>query len=161
VSCFVKHFVLQSTVKGKCLPDEDFLVIALKEDGIARMRRFPEQVAESLLLEHQSLSLNPRGTLYRGRTLLSIITDNHHTEALRYFRMRLEAARYALDRVRGIYKAPGHADRAVEKLMAGSRAEMIACFGQMSSPLTVRIEHEISYGYVHERKLDQYPISLP
>jgi hypothetical protein len=46
------------------------------------MRKFPEQVAEATLLEHQSLSLNPRGMLYRGRTLLSIIADNHHKEAL-------------------------------------------------------------------------------
>ena len=130
---------------------------ALKEDGIARMRQFPEQVAEALLLEHQSLSLNPRGTLYRGRTLLSIITDNHHTEALRYFRMRLEAAEYALYRVRRIYRAAGHADRAVEKLMIGSRAEMIASFEQMSSRLEVRAEHGISYGYVREREPACYP----
>src|SRR5262249_40916654 len=53
----------------------------LREEGIERMRRFPEQVAEALLLEHQSLSLNPRGTLYRGRTLLSIITKNDHLDS--------------------------------------------------------------------------------
>jgi hypothetical protein len=130
---------------------------ALKQDGIARMRQFPEQVAEALLLEHQSLSFNPRGTLYRGRTLLSIITNNHHTEALQLFRMRLEAVRYALYRVRRIYKAAGHADRAVEKLMTGSRAEMIACFEQSSSRLEVRVEHDIRYGYVRKRKPDRYP----
>jgi hypothetical protein len=130
---------------------------ALGEDGIARMRQFPEQVAEALLLEHQSLSLNPRGTLYRDRTLLSIVTGNHHTEALRLFRMRLEAAEYALYRVRRIYKAPGHADRAVEKLMTGSRAEMIACFEQMSSQLEAHVENDISYGYVREREPDRYP----
>src|SRR5262245_1572518 len=130
---------------------------ALKEDGIARMLKFPEQVAEALLLEHQSLSLNPRGTLYRGRTLLSIITDNHHTEALRLFRGRLEAAEYALYRVRRIYKGPGHADRAVERLMAGSRAEMTACFEQMAPRLEVRVEHDIIYGYVRKREPDRYP----
>jgi hypothetical protein len=130
---------------------------ALKESGIARMKLFPEQVAEALLLEHQSLCLNPRGTLYRNQTLLSVIVANQHTETLRFFRMRLEEAEYALYRVRRIYKGPGHADRAVEKLQTGSRAEMTTCFGQVSSRLTVRIEHEISYGYVHERKPDHYP----
>ena len=130
---------------------------ALKDDGIARMRQFPEQVAEALMLEHQSLSLNPRGTLYRDRTLLSIVAGNHHTEALRLFRMRLEAVEYALYRVRRIYKAPGHADRAVEKLTTGSRAEMIACFEQMSSHLEAHVENDISYGYVREREPDRYP----
>jgi len=129
----------------------------LKEDGIARMRKFPEQVAEALLLEHQSLSLNPRGTLYRGRTLLSIITDNHHTEALRYFRMRLEVSEYALYRVRRIYKGPGRADRAIERLMIGSRAEMTARFDRVAPRLEVRVEHGISYGYVRKRETDHYP----
>jgi hypothetical protein len=129
----------------------------LGEDGIARMRKFPEQVAEALLLEHQSLSLNPRGSLYRGRTLLSIVTDNHHAEALRYFRMRLESHEYALYRVRRIYKGPGHADRAVERLMIGSRAEMNADFERMATRLDVRTDHDISYGYVRKREPDQYP----
>src|SRR5262245_37534953 len=130
---------------------------ALGEDGVTRMLKFPEQVAEALLLEHQSLSLNPRAMLYRGRTLLSIITDNHHTEALRLFRGRLEAAEYALYRVRRIYKGPGHADRAVERLMIGSHAEMVACFEQVALRLDVRIEHDISYGYVRQREPDHYP----
>jgi len=114
-------------------------------------------IEEALLLEHQSLSFNPRGTLYRGRTLLSIITENQHTQTLRYFRMRLEAAEYALYRVRRIYKAPGHADRAVEKLITGSRTEMDVCFDQGFSRLAVRIGHDIRYGYVRERELDRYP----
>jgi hypothetical protein len=129
----------------------------LKDDGIARMRQFPEQVAEALLLEHQSLALNPRGTLYRDRTLRSIITDNHHTEALQHFRRHLEVAEYALYRVRRIYRAPGRADRAVEKLMAGNQTEMIAGFRQMSSRLKVRVEHDISYGYAREREMGRYP----
>jgi len=130
---------------------------ALKEDGIARMRQFPEQVAEALLLEHQSLALNPRGTLYRDRTLRSITTDNHLIEALQLFRRRLETTEYALYRVRRIYRAPGRADRAVEKLMTGCQAEMITSFQQMSSHLKVRVEHDISYGYAREREMNRYP----
>lgn len=42
---------------------------ALQPDAIARLRQFPVQVAEALSLEHQSLALNPRGSLYRDRTL--------------------------------------------------------------------------------------------
>ncbi|MCG3146062.1 MAG: hypothetical protein HONDAALG_03867 [Gammaproteobacteria bacterium] len=130
---------------------------ALKDDGLARMRQFPEQVAEALMLEYQSLALNPRGMLYRDRTLHSIIAGDHHTEALLHFQQRLEAAEYALYRVRRIYRAPGHADRAVEKLVTGSRAETMERFEQASSNLKVSVEHDISYGYVREREPDRYP----
>jgi hypothetical protein len=71
--------------------------------------------------------------------------------------MRLEASEYALYRVRRIYKGPGHADRAVEKLSVGSRAEMTACFEQTSQRLEVRVEHGICYGYVRNREPDHYP----
>jgi hypothetical protein len=130
---------------------------ALKEDGLARMRQFPEQVAVALMLEHQSLALNPRGMLYRDRTLHSIIADDHHTEALRHFQQRLEAAEYSLYRVRRIYRAPGQADRAVEKRLTGKRAEMNEAFEEASSLLNVRVEHNIRYGYARERELDHYP----
>ena len=130
---------------------------ALKEDGLARMRQFPEQVAGALLLEHQSLALNPRGMLYRDRTLHSIIAGDHHTEALRHFQQRLAAAEYALYRVRRIYRAPGQADRAVEKRLTGRRAQMNEAFEEISSLLKVRVEHDIRYGYVREREPDHYP----
>ena len=130
---------------------------ALKEEGLARMRQFPEQVADALMLEHQSLALNPRGMLYRDRTLHSIIAGDHHTEALRHFQQRLEAADYALYRVRRIYRAPGQADRAVENRLTGERAEMNEAFEEISSLLNVRVEHNIRYGYVREREPGRYP----
>lgn len=130
---------------------------ALKKDGIARLKRHPEKVAAALLLEYQSLCLNPRGTLYRKRTLLSIIITDQHTETLRCFRARLEEAEYALFRVRRIYGAPGRADRAVERLETGSRGEMINRFEQITPSLDVRIEHDIHYGYERERRPDRYP----
>lgn len=129
----------------------------LGEDGIARLMRHLEQVAEALLLEYQSLCLNPRGTLYRNRTLLSIIVTNQHTETLRYFRAKLEEVEYALYRVRRIYTARGRADRAVERLYTGSRGEMINRFEQISPSLDVRVEHDICYGCVRERTPDRYP----
>jgi hypothetical protein len=119
--------------------------------------QFPEQVAEALMLEHQSLSLNPRGTLYRDRTLLSVVADNHHTETLRLFRMRLDAAEYAFYRVHRAYKGPGRADRTVEKLATGSRAEMMSLFDQVSLRLEVRVEHDIRYGYARTREPGRYP----
>jgi len=130
---------------------------ALKADGIARLRQFPNQVAEALSLEYQSLSLNPRGTLYRDRTLSTIITEDGNIDALAQFERTLATSLWALYRVRRIYKGPGHADRAVEKLETGARDAMQARFAENSSGLTVRVEHGISYGYVREREPDRYP----
>src|SRR5262245_8773813 len=91
----------------------------LTEDSISRLKRYPEKVAESLALEYQSLCLNPRGTLYRNRTLLSVVVANEHAETLRQFKTKLDDAEYALFRVRRIYSGPGRADRAVERLATG------------------------------------------
>jgi hypothetical protein len=59
--------------------------------------------------------------------------------------------------VRRIYRGPGHADRAVERLMIGSRVEMIARFERMAPSLEARVEHGVSYGYVRKREHDHYP----
>ncbi|MGE0131523.1 MAG: hypothetical protein AB7U82_25865 [Blastocatellales bacterium] len=125
--------------------------------GIARLRRFPSQVAESLMLEHQSLCFNPRGTLYRNRTLRSIMIDDGNQVALAEFEQALKTCQYALYRVRRIYKAPGHADRAVEKLVTGPRQEIASHFAEIASGLPVKAEHSILYGYVRERELERYP----
>jgi hypothetical protein len=76
----------------------------------------------------------------------------------RFFSRRYaEESEYALYRVRRIYKAPGKADRAVERLETGSHDQMIGRFKQISSSLDIRIEHDIRYGYVRERKPKCYP----
>lgn len=129
----------------------------LTDAGIARLRRFPSQVAGALALEHQSLCFNPRGTLYRDRTLYSIVAKDCNDTALAEFERTLAASEHALYRVRRIYKAPGQADRAVEKLATGTRAEMLAHFTDVASNLTVQIAHGISYGYALEREPNQYP----
>ena len=108
-------------------------------------------------LEHQSLCLNPRGTLYRNHTLLSVVVANEHTETLRRFKMRLDESEYALFRVRRIYTKRGRADRAVERLATGSQSEMANQFEKISESLKVRLEHNIRYGYVREREANRYP----
>jgi hypothetical protein len=54
----------------------------------------------------------------------------------------LEEAEYALYRVRCIYSATGRADRAVERLSAGGRNEMINRFKRISQSLDVRVERD-------------------
>jgi hypothetical protein len=129
---------------------------SLGEQGVGRMRKFPEEMAHALMIERMSLTLNPRGTLYKGRSLYEVLERDGQAGALGLFGRRLGETPHALYRVRRIYKKPGQADRAVEKLAAGSRAEMARLLEQVSRGMTLRIEHGISYAWVRERG-SEYP----
>jgi hypothetical protein len=89
---------------------------ALKNDAIDRHLEHPEQVADALVIEHMSMALNPRGTLYKGRSLIQIATNTGNDEALNGYRQRIDSVQWALYRVRRIYTKKGQADRAVERL---------------------------------------------
>ena len=132
---------------------------ARTDDALERMRNFSDRVADALLLEHQSLCLNPRGTLYRDQTLLSVVMQAGNAVALRLFDERLAMSEYAIYRVRRIYKKKGKADRAVEKLCVGTRAAMLTCLQSLigSRQLSAREEHNITYAYVRERETQKYP----
>ncbi|HMX29112.1 MAG TPA: hypothetical protein PKC13_26235 [Blastocatellia bacterium] len=62
-------------------------------------------------------------------------------------------------RVRRIYKKKGKADRAVEKLCVGARAEILNCLQSLisSRQLSAREEHNITYAYAREREPQEYP----
>jgi hypothetical protein len=89
---------------------------ALKNDAIDRHLEHPAQVADALVLEHMSRALNPRGTLYKGTSLIQIAASTGNDEALNDYRQRIESVEWAQYRVRRIYSKKGLADRAVEKL---------------------------------------------
>src|SRR5262245_11220183 len=72
---------------------------ALKDDAIDRHLEHPEQVADALLLEHMSMALNPRGTLYKGMSLIQIATNSGNDKALNGYRQRIESAQWAKYRV--------------------------------------------------------------
>ncbi len=48
---------------------------ALRDDALERHREHAAQVADAMTIEHMSLALNPRGTLYRGRSLIQITLE--------------------------------------------------------------------------------------
>lgn len=130
---------------------------ALKAEGMARLRGFPERVAHALMLEHISLSMNPRGALYRKGSLRSIVEQDGNLSALAMFKERLDASEFALYRVRRIYSKKGKADRAVERVMTGARREVGREFSGVARHLTLRTEHGIHYAYEIERVKDSYP----
>lgn len=124
---------------------------------MARLRQFPERVAHALMLEHISLSMNPRGTLYRKGSLRSILEQDGNTAALSRFKEKLDASEFALYRVRRIYSKKGKADRAVERITTGTRREVERQFSRVARHLTRRAEHGISYAYEIERVRESYP----
>ncbi len=130
---------------------------ALKSEGMVRLRQFPERVAHALLLEHISLSMNPRGTLYRRGSLRSIVEQDGNLAALARFKEKLDASEFALYRVRRIYSKKGKADRAVERIITGSRTEVEREFGKVSRGLVHTTQHGINYAYEIERQAENYP----
>jgi hypothetical protein len=92
---------------------------------LARYRAMPEQAADALLLEHLSTALNPNMTLYRDRSLWSVLEADGQAEAFRIFTDRVARMSWAVYRVRRIYTRKGGADRAVEKLRLGNREEAL------------------------------------
>lgn len=86
----------------------------LKDGAIDRHLEHPGQVADALVLEHMSMALNPRATLYKGKSLIQIAGNSGEEVALNSYRERIEAVKWARYRVRRIYQRKGQADRAVE-----------------------------------------------
>lgn len=132
---------------------------ALKEDAMDRLRRSPAEVAKALLVEHRSLCLNYRGTLYRSRSLRSVVEADGQTAALEAFRLMLENQRMGLYRVRRVYTKKGTAHRCVEVRCWGNRAAM-------EDELRAKIfreglelvkHHGMVYGYRLRRDEDTYP----
>jgi hypothetical protein len=133
---------------------------ALKNDAIDRHLEHPEQVADPLLLEHMSMALNPRGTLYKGTSLIQIATKSGNDKALNGYRQRIESGRWAQYRVRRVYTRKGQADRAVEKLDVFSGAvEARAHLAAIAATLGLPFEEQkgIPYVWRHRRSETEFP----
>ena len=133
---------------------------ALKNDAIDRHLEHPEQVADALLLEHMSMALNPRGTLYKGTSLIQIATKAGNDAALNGYRQRIDSLKWAQYRVRRIYSGKGRADRAVEKLAVfASAIEARANLGGVAACLGLPIEElrGIPYVWRQRRSETEFP----
>lgn len=131
------------------------LTAAMKE----RHLEHPAQVANALLLEHLSLAMNYRGTLFNTRSLKQITTEAGNAEALTEFEGKLATLPWAVYRVRRIYTGKGKAFREVKRVQDGTRADMLTALAAlMNEPGTMRREHHgIDYAYRLERTEDVYP----
>ena len=134
---------------------------ALKDDAIDRHLEHPEQVADALLLEHISMALNPRGTLYKGTSLIQIATNSGNDKALNGYRAEDPVGQWrAKYRVRRIYSGKGRADRAVEKLdVFASAIEARANLAGVAACLGLPVEElrGIPYVWRQRRSETEFP----
>ncbi len=121
------------------------------------------QVAQALSLELVSLTLNPRGTLYKDRSLFEITQANANADALEIFERQIETQPWRVYRVRRIYAAKkddagrdmperkGNANRAVEHVSAAvsmSQAKTLLRQKAEHTGLPLTEKRGISYLYV-------------
>lgn len=82
----------------------------LGPDALRRHKRHPVQVAQALQLELVSLTLNPRGALYKKKSLQEYTDQNDDREAMGIFQDQLSAQPWRIYRVRRIYNAKKDTD---------------------------------------------------
>jgi len=101
---------------------------------LTRFREFPDRAADALLVEHVCLALNPRGTLYRDRTLRSVIEADGNAAALAAFHRLAMGMPWAVYHLRRIYRSKGNADRSIRKLDTGTHAAMLMRLARAAGP---------------------------
>jgi hypothetical protein len=136
----------------------------------ARHIDHPQQTADALMLERMSLALNPRGTLYRAETLMTMTRRAGNTQALGSFNAMLAAGDWALYRVRRLYGAKagteagveakkGTVQRAVEKVQIFPSEDLALAELRRRAIRTgweLVTEKDIHYAFV-ERRGEGYP----
>jgi hypothetical protein len=102
-----------------------------------------------MTLEHVSMALNPRGTLYKKRSLIAITIETGNATAVSEYRRRIQGGNWALYRVRRIYSARATAHRAVERLALFDDEESAERqLGVVAARLARPVERERDIPYV-------------
>lgn len=130
--------------------------VKLNEHSISRFQQSPEEAAQALLLEYTSLCLNHRSTLYKNRSLMSVLrkAGNHQAiEAFNQLRARTPMATY---RVRRIMTSKGHGHRCTEQIPHRTLDQLIK--EKKLTPLSFHHDdYNIATGYAVEREEDTFP----
>jgi hypothetical protein len=136
---------------------------ALKADAVQRHKNHPGQVAEALVMEHTSLAFNPRGTLYKNKSLLELCRANGNEMAIQMYFETLEKLEWAMFRVRRIYHAKkddpakkGNADRAVEKLALGPGYAQVREL-LLAQPGEYKVLRGLPYKWIETRSETEFP----
>lgn len=135
-----------------------------------RQLAHPEQTAEALMLEYMSLALNPRGSLYRSESLMTMTKRVRNSKALSLFEQMHQTDSWAIYRVRRLYAAraskddsepirKGTVQRAVEKedvFTSQDEALRTLHLRAEKAGWDLFSEYDIQYAYVEYRK-DGFP----
>ena len=151
----------------------------LTPDLLERQRAYPDEIAESMLLERLSLAMNPRGQLYSRAPLYQIVSESDNPRAIQLFSQQLRSLPWAVYRVRRIYHAKpvyvgegknkrivahdhtkkGTVQRCVERLAefpdSCAAEEHLAAIASVRNAETHR-EHELAYVSIKKRG-QRYP----
>jgi hypothetical protein len=135
-----------------------------------RMRGCPDQVAGAMMLEHMSLSLNPRAQLYAKESLIDITLASGDQQAAAAYNAKLTDVEWSIYRVRRIYQAgkrdglidynkKGLASRAVENLgsfATREEAELELDTLALGKQVVIEVIRNIRYAYI-TRRAAEYP----
>ena len=122
----------------------------LDSDAIERHKAHPEQVADALMLEHMSLSLNPRGALYPGKSLVQITNASGNEAAIDRFERKLDETGWAVYRVRRLYNPAKDSDGRVEPDKKGAAIRAVERVSEIVSRATALARLRDVAGIAHE-----------
>ena len=135
-----------------------------RDNHLDRYRETPAAGAQAMRIEHLSMALNPRMTLFSSKSVQKLV-DEHVPEAAEMFYAEAAAATYALYDVRRVFFAKrddptkkGSSARSVRKLAEGTHATCAAELRRLAAELDV--EHHIEGGVLRawvNRRGDTYP----
>lgn len=129
---------------------------SLSGEAITRFEEFPNDAARALLLEFTSLCLNHRSTLYKNRSLMSVLRKAANHQAIDSFKQLLARSPMAIYRVRRIMTSKGHGHRCTEQIPESDLERLIKDKGL--SPRTFHPEdYSITTGYAVERQDGTFP----
>lgn len=128
---------------------------SFKDNTLLRFEQYPEDAAQALMLEYTSLCLNHRATLYKSRSLMSILRKAGHTRALNAFDKLKTETPLATYRVRRIMASKGHGHRCTE-IMSDSLSHLIAT--KRLKPATFHTDdYQIETAYARQRQENTFP----
>ena len=128
---------------------------SLKGTAIERLNQEPEQLAHALMVEYTSLCFNHRSTLYKTRSLMSLIRE-HNASAIDAFHCLLAQTPTAIYRVRRIMTNKGHGHRCTQQINDTDLNQLITQYG-LKSFIQHPGDYNIETAFAIERELHRFP----
>ncbi len=129
--------------------------VNFKDNALLRFEQYPKEAAQALMLEYTSLCLNHRATLYKSRSLMSILRQAGHSRAVNEFHRLRTTTPTATYRVRRIMTSKGHGHRCTE-IIPDSLSQLIKA-KQLTPANFHTDDYQVETAYARERQENTYP----